>query len=166
MPIWVRGDLAEGRGQVGLASATVEESTLWGRTWQYQGARYRLCDLRLGFWFSAAVARVRAAWFRAGIGSGELGPDSLSPRMGQPVQDRLRPDPGGPRGMGIPGGIVELAVRLHGQVVMCLGLSGIPQLQLDIADGVQGVCRAAEIARFMVQAQRLLTVRQCLRLLA
>ena len=35
--------------QVGLASATVEEPALWGLTWQYQGALYRLCDLRLGF---------------------------------------------------------------------------------------------------------------------
>jgi hypothetical protein len=42
VPIWVRGDLAEGRGQVGLASATVEEPALWGLTWQYQSVRYRL----------------------------------------------------------------------------------------------------------------------------
>ena len=48
VPIWVRGDLAEGRGQVGLASATVEEPALWGLTWQYQGARYRL--LRSAAW--------------------------------------------------------------------------------------------------------------------
>ena len=47
----------------------------------------------------------------------------------------------------------DLAVGVDGQLVVGLGLLEVAQMQVDEAEAVQGVGRAAAVARFAVQAQ-------------
>jgi len=63
MPIWcVASHLAEGGGQVGLTSPAVKQHALRGSPADIGAPAIGFCDLRFGFWFSAAVGRARAAW--------------------------------------------------------------------------------------------------------
>ena len=104
----------------------------------------------------------------------ELGPDLVGERVREPVQDGDGLVPGRPGGLPVtlgqqgvaePGQRValaerraDLAVGLDGLGVVRLGLGGVPQVQVDVADAVQGVGGAAAVPGVAVQAQRPLAV--------
>ena len=104
----------------------------------------------------------------------ELAADDIGQRMRQGVEDHGGLQVAGPRGLEVaaaeqdvtqPGQRValaerraDLAVGIDGLLVVGLGPGEITQVQVDEADAVQGVGRAAAVTRFPVQAQRPLAV--------
>ena len=103
-------------------------------------------------------------------------PDLVRERVREPVEDGDGLAPGrvggtgvalGQQGVAEPGQRValaerggDLAVGLDGLGVVGLGLGDVAQVQVDVAEAVQGVGGAAAVAGIAVQAQRPLAVGQ------
>ena len=112
----------------------------------------------------------------------EPGPDLVGERMREPVEDGDGLAPGRRGGLGValgqqrvaePGQRVafaerraDLAVGLDGLGVVRLGLGDVTQVQVDVADAVQGVGGPAAVAGIAVQGKRPLAVGQRLVVLA